>query len=215
MKKILKVVLIVFLALVILVVVGVAILIGLANEKNNNYFKHTTPGGDIESKYTALGSYEVSFEEFDAGDDLCKKYSVWYPSELKESGKSYPMVVIANGTGMKASSFSAVYNHLASWGFIVVGNDDGNSRTGASSAATLDFMLGLNEDEASDFFRKIDTENIGIAGHSQGGVGAINAVTEQENGSMYKAICAQSTTSSAVASALNLLLSCTSELPLL
>ena len=51
----------------------------------------------------------------------------------------------------------------------------------------------------------IDTENIGIAGHSQGGVGAINAVTQHENGNKYKAICAQSTTSSAVAYALNLL----------
>lgn len=66
-------------------------------------------------------------------------------------------------------------------------------------------MLALNEDSQSVFYGHIDTENIGIAGHSQGGVGAINAVTQHENGNKYKAICAQSTTSSAVAYALNLL----------
>ena len=124
---------------------------------------------------------------------------------MERSEVTYPVVVIANGTGMKASKLKAIYEHLASWGFIVAGNEDEHSRTGASSAATLDFMLSLNNDPQSIFYERIDTENIGIAGHSQGGVGAINAVTQQENGTMYKAICAQSTTSSAVAYALNLL----------
>lgn len=45
------------------------------------------------------------------------------------------------------------------------------------------------------FYGKIDIENIGIAGHSQGGVGAINAVTEQSNGNIYTAIWAASTIS--------------------
>lgn len=205
MKKLLKIILIFLLVLFILVIGCIIVFTAYVNYKNNNYIKYSTPDGAIEAKYTAPGNYDVSFEEFDAGDDISKKYSVWYPSEMKESSNSYPMVVIANGTGMKASSLSAVYNHLSSWGFIVVGNDDKNSRTGTSSATTLDFMLGLNEDKASDFFGKIDTESLGIAGHSQGGVGAINAVTQQKNGSAYKVICAQSVTSSAVANALNLL----------
>ena len=56
----------------------------------------------------------------------------------------------------------------ASWGFIVVGNEDENSRTGASTSATLDFMLNLNKDSNSDFYGKIDVNNIGVSGHSQG-----------------------------------------------
>ena len=57
-------------------------------------------------------------------------------------------------------------------------------------------MLKLNEDPESIFYHKIDTDHIGIAGHSQGGPGAYNAVTKQENGYYYKAIFTASATSS-------------------
>lgn len=81
-------------------------------------------------------------------------------------------------------------------GFIVIGNEDENSRTGVSSSDSLAFFLEQNENHQSIFYGKIDTENIGIGGHSQGGVGAINAVTNFENGSYYKALWTASTTSS-------------------
>ena len=190
---------------VVLVVGGCSIILGTMNHRNENYWKYTETKGEIESKYSALGTYEVSTAEWSADGKVWKEYEVWYPSDMKGSSGTYPLVIMANGTGIKASQYREVFRHLASWGFIVVGNEDENSRSGESSAATLDFMLGLNEDKSSDFYGKIDTENIGIAGHSQGGVGAINAVTQQKNGNKYKAICAQSTTSSAVAYALNLL----------
>lgn len=129
---------------------------------------------------------------------------MWYPSEMKDTNATYPLVVMANGTGTKASQYKAIFKHLASWGFIVAGNEDENCRTGESSAATLDFILGLNRDKESIFYGKVDVGNIGITGHSQGGVGAINAVTEQENGEKYKAIYAISATSRYHADELNI-----------
>ena len=60
----------------------------------------------------------------------------------------------------------------------------------------------LNNASESIFYQKIDIENIGIAGHSQGGVGAINAVTNQPNGYYYKAIYTASTTHYELATAL-------------
>lgn len=177
-------------------------LLGIMNDKNENYWKYTEPKGEIETKYTALGSCEVSYAEFKAEDRRWEKYEIWYPSEMQE-GTVYPLVVMANGTGVNASRYKAVFKHLASWGFIVAGNEDDNSRTGESSAATLDFVLSLNEDKNSDFYGKVNTEAIGVAGHSQGGVGAINAVTERSNGNMYKAIWAASTTSRYHADELN------------
>ena len=203
--KIMKSILIGVAALIALIIIGVILLVIFAGYKNENYWKFASPKGAIEEKYTALGEYEVSSVQFDVGDDVCKTYSVWYPKELESGTKTYPLVLMVNGTGAKASASSAGFRHLASWGFIVVGNEDENTRTGASAATTLDYMLALNEDSQSVFYGHIDTENIGIAGHSQGGMGAINAVTQHENGNKYKAICAQSTTSSAVAYALNLL----------
>lgn len=202
-KKMMKWILIGIAALIGLVIVGVTLLVAISNYKGANYWKFAKPQGMIETKYTGMGEHEVALAEFDAPDTVWEKYEIWYPSNLKQSDQAYPVVVIANGTGMKASKQSAIYEHLASWGFIVAGNEDEHSRTGASSAATLDFILSLNEDPQSVFYGRIDTENIGIVGHSQGGVGAINAVTQQKNGNLYKTICVQSTTSSAVAYALN------------
>lgn len=185
--KIMKSILIGVAALIALIIIGVILLVIFAGYKNENYWKFASPKGAIEEKYTALGEYEVSSVQFDVGDDVCKTYSVWYPKELESGTKTYPLVLMVNGTGAKASASSAGFRHLASWGFIVVGNEDENTRTGASAATTLDYMLALNEDSQSVFYGHIDTENIGIAGHSQGGVGAINAVTQHENGNKYKA----------------------------
>lgn len=189
--------------LVLIIVLAIAAFLFLAAKKNSTYWEYAAPSGEIETKYTGLGSCEVSFAEFEAADTAWAKYEVWYPSELKNADTSYPMVIMANGTGTKASQYQEVLKRLASWGFIVVGNEDENCRTGASSAATLDFMLALNADPSNDFYSKIDTENIGIAGHSQGGVGAINAVTQQENGDKYKAIWSISATSRYHADELN------------
>ena len=194
-KKILKIILITILVLIVLIVGGIVALLTFFNYRNDNYFKYAETGGEIEKKYSALGDYEVEYIEFDAENDTWKMYEVWYPANMKRSEEKYPLVIMANGTGIKASQYQAVFEHLASWGFIVVGNEDENSRTGASSAATLDFMLAQNQLEESPFYGKIDVENIGIAGHSQGGVGAINAATAQENSSYYTAIFTASTTS--------------------
>lgn len=203
MKKVIRIILLVVVILIILGVGGCAWILHMVNERNENYYKYASPVGVIETKYTPLGSYEVSYIEFDADNEVYKKYEVWYPSNLNGSNEKYPVVVMANGTGVKASQYKEVFEHLASWGFIVIGNEDENSRTGDSSADTLDYLLSLNEDEKSEFYGKIDTENIGIAGHSQGGVGAINAVIEQENGNMYQAIFAASATSRYHADELN------------
>lgn len=202
MKKVIKIILLVIVAVIVLTIGGCVAFLGIMNHRNDNYWNYAETGGDIEAKYTALGAYDVSYAEFNADGKVWKKYEVWYPSEMKD-GTAYPIVVMVNGTGTKASQYKAVFNHLASWGFIVVGNEDDNSRTGESSATTLDFILGLNEDKNSVFYEKIDTANIGIGGHSQGGVGAINAVTEQSNGNLYKAIWAAGTTSRYHADELN------------
>ena len=194
--KILKRILMILAVVMLVVVAAITAVVMVYSHRRNNYWKFTETNGAVEAKYTSFGAYEVAHAEFEAGDDVCKKYEVWYPTEMKESADTYPMVIIANGTGFPASQYQSFFKHLASWGFIVVGNEDGDSRTGASSAASLDFMLELNGDRESEFYCKIDVDKIGIGGHSQGGVGAINAVTNKDNGSYYKAMYTASTTSS-------------------
>lgn len=200
MGKAIKIIFIVILVIVLLAVGLLLAMCAIADYHNKHYYKYATPYGEIEKKYTPLGELKVSSLEEKSKD--YGKFEVWYPTDMKE-GQKYPLVIMANGTGIKASQYKEVFEHLASWGFVVAGNEDDNSRSGASSSATLDFVLKLNGDKKSKLYSKIDVDNIGIAGHSQGGVGAINAVTEQENGIKYKAIWAASATSRYHADVLN------------
>ena len=168
------------------------------------YYTETQTGGEVEAAYTGMGSYAVAYAEYPAGDPLVERFEVWYPEALEsEQGRAWPIVVMANGTGVPASRYTALLRRLASWGFVVVGNEQQNAWSGAASADSLDLLVALNEDEDSVFYQKLDTERVGSAGHSQGAIGAINAVTRQENGWRYKAVYAASTPSSRYAAALN------------
>lgn len=191
MKKFLKAI-----GIILLIMIGVVFIIfKLIEYRGNYYYNYLETEKELERGYSKLGDNKVSFKSFDANNDVLKEYEIWYPSDLENSDKKYPLVVIANGTGITASKYKAFFKHLASWGFVVIGNEDENSRSGESSSKSLDYVLKLNQDKNSIFYNKIDTDNIGIGGHSQGGVGTINAVNNWDNGKLYKAMYTASATS--------------------
>lgn len=203
MKKALKIILSTI-GIVVAVIIAVIVLFFVWASKQpavkDGYFDSVQTKAELESKYKIKGNYDVSFAEYE--NNTYKKIEVWYPSELKNTINKYPLVIMANGTGVPATKYKPIFDHLASWGFIVVGNEDDSSWSGKSSAESLDFILLQNEKSDSVFYQKIDTENIGIAGHSQGGVGTINAVTNQTNGNKYKAMFTASATHTDLATGL-------------
>lgn len=181
--KILKTVGIILLALIVLIA---ALLFWLSKRPfvPNNYIETVDTGGEIEAKYLSMGIHEVKYTETEAPGDW-KMFEAFYPAELEQGENTYPVVVFANGTGVAASKYKALFKHLASWGFIVLGNEDPSTCAGASVEATLVWLLGQNDAPDSVFYQKVDTEHIGISGHSQGGVAVFNAVSEQPHGNMF------------------------------
>lgn len=196
MKK-LKKILLISLIIIVVIVTGLVILIKILSAKpavSNNYSSKVVATGILEQKYTGNGSSEVGYIEYESDDENIRKIEIWYPKEIENGIDKYPVVIMANGTGVPASKYQAIFNHLASWGFIVVGNEDYESWDGESTSKSLDYILGLNSDSDSIFYDKINAGAIGVAGHSQGGVAAINAVTNYENSNRYKSIYTASTT---------------------
>ena len=195
MKKLMKIILIILGVIAVLIIALFLFLLWSSKQPavSVGYFNDVVTDAPCEIKYTQMGTYEVSTFEQASDNKQVGRFRVWYPAEMETSGKKYPLVVMVNGSGTPASRYEAVFDHLASWGFIVVGNEDDSSGTGESAAKTLDFILGLDADVNSLFYGKIDTQNIGIAGHSQGGSGTVNAVTAYENGAMYKVMYTAST----------------------
>ena len=192
MKKVLTIVLILS---VILLVLGAAAV---------QYVKSMMPGGDgnndivegyylsfksdapLEVKYSQPGDYTTAYTEFPSDNESIGKIRVWYPAELESGGKSWPMIMVVNASGTPAASYEPFFPRLASWGFIVVGNEDGQTGNGETTSLTLDFMLNIPD--GSVLSGKIDYDSMGIIGYSQGGAGAICAVTNFENGAQYKAM---------------------------
>ena len=103
-------------------------------------------------------------------------------------GKKYPLLIISNGMEFSCTSFIAILQHLASWGFIAAGNDALNSGSGETAAKTLEEMLSENEKQGSLFHDRIDLDHIGGIGYFQGGAGAIRQATISKNKDHYSAL---------------------------
>lgn len=195
MKKALKTIFIVIAVVVAVVILLIGLLVWKSKEPMVplDYVDTVKTGGDIEAKYLKKGDYEVSYYEVPTNDSL-KKYEIYYPKELETTAKKYPAVVFSNGTGVAGSKYVALFEHLASWGFVVIGNEEPETWNGISSDKSIGYLLEQNEKSDSKFYQKIDVENIGITGHSQGGVGVFNAITECGNANVYKTAVALSPT---------------------
>ena len=143
-------------------------------------------GGALEAHYLQDGEFCVEKMTADAEEPILK-YTVYYPKELKTSDKTYPLLLVVNGTGGKATRYEPLFELYASWGFVTVGNQDKGTGSGETTITTLNYMLAQNENPDSVFYHKIDTENIGITGFSQGGAAVYNAITKFEESDRFKA----------------------------
>lgn len=194
MKKMLKIIGVVLVSIVVLIAAAVVFLI-VKNKIDSgkawladDYYMAFQSDSALEKKYAGIGTYDVSNTVIKSGDNVIKNIRIWYPAELENKTGQYPMIIVVNGSNTAALNYEAFFKRLASWGFIVVGNDDRQTGTGLSASATLEYMLSLGNDKSSIFYEKISQENIGIVGYSQGGAGAVRAVTEYENSSQFKTI---------------------------
>lgn len=178
-------------ALILLLVSAVLNLAALAykqyaNDNNllgEDYYTVYEAGAPLEDKYARRGSFETASVTEDSGDSAVGKIHVYYPAEAKSSGKRYPLVIVVNPKETPASSYLPFLDRLASWGFIVAGNEDADSGNGDGASLTLGHML-----YESSVMGYIDSAYVGITGYSLGGAGALSAATTHDDGFLYKAI---------------------------
>ena len=206
MKKLIKITVIVLLA----VLVGIFFtLYYLGNRPAvpNDYQQSVETGGQLEAGFLAAGSFAVSVYEEPVLQPF-KKYVIYYPSELETTSRRYPVIVLCNGSGTPLSKYPALPRHYASWGFIVIGTEEEYAWSGFDAEMSVRHLQRLNdteqieEEKANIFYQKVDFDHVGIAGHSQGGVGVLNAITAQEHRDIYQAAVSLSPTNKELALAL-------------
>ena len=147
------------------------------------YYQYYQTESALEDRYTRMGGCEVTSETIPYDHEAIRTIRVFYPAELKANDRRYPMILVVNGSNTPAGVYLPFFERLASWGFIVVGNDDPQTGSGETASLTLDYML--NQSAIRD---RIDVTNLGLVGYSQGGAGALNLVTRHENGKLFKTV---------------------------
>ena len=171
----------------------------------DDYTIQVKTAGTLEKQYLSKGSYETKYfeTEYPENEDI-QKIEIWYPADMENTNNKYPVVLFVNGTGVGASRYRPVFEHLASWGFIAVGNEDPSTWEGKKADETLSFILKANETESSIFYQKTDLNNIGVTGHSQGGVGVFNIINSTAYKDIYKCAVSLSPTEEEMAAAIHI-----------
>lgn len=135
------------------------------------------PAAPLEAAYYAPGPWAVAER---TGIDCCTStgdsYEIWYPADLGAGGVVHPVITWGNGTMAHPREYAYLLAHLASWGFVVIATDRTDTGTGVQILDAVRYLAQQNSDPGSLFHGNIDTTTAGAAGHSQGGLGAINAL---------------------------------------
>ena len=179
----------------VILVITISILLMLLSAQPavpTNYTQTVKTGGVLEAKYLAMGEYDVNSFEASAMMSF-GKYEIYYPANMGEMGEPLPAVVFVNGTGVKGTKYPALQKHLASWGVITIATEEEYAWNGFSAEMSVRYLEMLNgyqgevNGQPNPFYGKIDVNNIGVTGHSQGGFGVVNAITTQRHSGNYKA----------------------------
>jgi hypothetical protein len=120
--------------------------------------------------FTADGTFTAT-----SGDVTSVSCTIFRPTVLGAGGCLNPVIVWGNGTFNTPQSYTALFNHWATHGFIVAAADTSNSGSGKEMLACLQYMIDQNGAAGSDYQGKVDVNHIASSGYSQGGAGCLEA----------------------------------------
>ena len=123
----------------------------------------------VDGNWSETGPFAVTVEPGDA------THTIYRPTTLGAGGLRHPVILWGNGTGGSPLDYDGLLRHLASHGFVVVAANTPSAGSGTDMLAGATFLIDENGRPDSRFFQKIDVDDIGASGHSQGGQGAIAA----------------------------------------
>ena len=85
----------------------IASLFGMSPEKPAEPISPDVPttveAGELETHYSMDGAFDVSFLAYPAANETIEKYQIWYPTAMEQDGRTYPALLLLNGTSWGAS----------------------------------------------------------------------------------------------------------------
>lgn len=119
---------------------------------------------------TGVGKYTATYNGVEQ--------AVFYPNSMLSSSEALPVIAFANGTGFSYTIYESLIKKIAEGGYIVVANAETMSADGTAQISSLDFAIAENGNSSSPIYGKVNTQSLGVAGHSQGGRSSVNAAAK-------------------------------------
>lgn len=107
-----------------------------------------------------------------------RTYYIYYPENIKSSKKTYPVLSWANGTMCPPDLYTNLLTEIAKGGYIVIASSETMAADGTAQTQALDFVISLNSISSSLAYKKVNTNQLGVIGHSQGGRSSVNAAVK-------------------------------------
>lgn len=107
-----------------------------------------------------------------------RTYYIYYPENIKSPKKTYPVLSWANGTACQPSMYTGMFTELAKGGYIIIASSETMAADGNAQIEALDFVISLNNNSSSLAYKKVNTKQLGVIGHSQGGRSSVNAAVK-------------------------------------
>ncbi len=165
------------------IVIAIVCIVGLKFTAGKRSSYDFDPAYPLEFSYAQPGSLAISQNELTLENQ--QKAIIYYPNDLS---RTYPAIIWGNGTIASPAKYAGLFEHLASWGFIVIDSYSETTGDGAAIIQTLDYLIAANADPVNRLFQKIQLDQIGAVGTSQGATGIINAFNRYPQGQMIKTL---------------------------
>lgn len=123
--------------------------------------------------------------------------TIVYPKAIETTDAKYPVIAWANGTGCITPLYYKLFEMFAKAGYIVIADTNVMAGDGKSLIQSIDYIIAKNSDPNSVFYNKVDVDNIGASGHSQGGKGAVCAASKDSRIKCILSIAGASTAAEA------------------
>lgn len=101
-------------------------------------------------------------------------FTLYFP-ENAQAGERFPLLTFGNGTFCSPTFYDELIGHVVSFGYIVIAPNTSNTGSAAEMLKGVDWALAQDMQSGSPIFEKVNRDQIGAFGHSQGGAGTCRA----------------------------------------
>ncbi|HKP61737.1 MAG TPA: hypothetical protein VJV78_33635 [Polyangiales bacterium] len=101
-------------------------------------------------------------------------FTLYFPAN-PQAGDRFPILTFGNGTFCSPTFYDELIGHVASFGYVVIAPNTSSTGSGEEMLKGVEWVLAQDMQTGSPLFQKVNREQIGAFGHSQGGAGTCRA----------------------------------------